>query len=128
MTHAALLELAAPAPRVLCRVRLPVAPSSNRYWRVFQGVARRSTEAIAYIAEVKAIIGARPVYSGPIAVTVHWYREARRGDLDNRLKVVLDAMQKTAYESDSQIVELHAFRHEDRACPRFEVTIEARGT
>jgi crossover junction endodeoxyribonuclease RusA len=129
VSHAAvLLDATSSHPRVLCRVQLPVAPSANRYWRVWRNRAVRTKDAENYRSAVAAIIGRQSVYTGPVAVTMHWYREARRGDLNNRTKILLDALEGCVYENDRQIVEEHYYRHEDPACPRFEVTVEARGT
>lgn len=116
-------ELPALAPAI---VTLPVAPASNRYWRVWRNRAVRSKEATAYLKAVRAIVGERRLFLGPIAVRLTWYREARRGDLDGRLKVTLDALQGCLYENDNQIVELHAYRRECPAQPRIVVEVEAR--
>jgi len=73
---------------------------------------------------IKALAqGCRPI-SGPVVVTIQWFRAARRGDLDNHLKVVLDALQGVAYRNDNQIVELHAYRLEDHQNPRLQIVIE----
>ena len=61
----------------------------------------------------------------PLSVSIRWYRGRKSGDLDGRLKVLLDAMQGSVYENDSQIVELHAFRSEDKLNPRMEVHVDA---
>ena len=55
------------------------------------------------------------------------YRARRAGDLDNSLKVLLDALNGIAFEDDSQVVEIHARREEDPANPRVEVQIEPLG-
>lgn len=49
---------------------------------------------------------------GPVSVSLVITRPAKRGDLDNSLKVLFDSLQGIAYENDSQVVELHAVRHE----------------
>jgi crossover junction endodeoxyribonuclease RusA len=105
---------------------LPWPPSANRYWRHNRGITHRSDSAVSFIEEVGKIClenRVRPV-SCPVAVTVQAYRPARRGDLDNSLKVTLDSLRGFAYGDDSQIVELHAFRHDDKADPRIVVTID----
>ncbi len=56
-------------------------------------------------------------------VTMHWFRSRKSGDLDNRIKILLDALQGAAYESDSQVVELHAYREDDKLNPRCEIVI-----
>ena len=113
---------------------LPVPPSANRYWRTTVAQTRLgkryiktyvTREAAEYRAAVRAralVAGLRPV-DGPVAVTLCWYRAAKRGDVDNRIKVTLDALQGAAYHSDAQVVELHAYRFEDRLNPRLEVEI-----
>lgn len=106
-------------------------PSANRYWRHSRGHMYVSDEAIAYKSDcvIEAIAQANwlePV-AGPVAVTVRLYRPRKSGDLDNRLKVLLDALQGIVYVNDSQIVQLHAYRFDDRRNPRVEVSIEEIG-
>lgn len=62
-------------------------------------------------------------YTGPVRVTLTFYRPAKRGDLSNRIKILEDALNGHAYNDDAQIVELHAFRREDKRNPRVEVDI-----
>jgi len=111
--------------------RYPVPPSANRYWRHYRGRVVTSDEATAYkktVAMLARCDGVRPL-SGPVAVEVAVYRARRAGDLDNRLKCLLDAMQGVFYENDSQIVEIHATLHDDRHDPRVEVAVKsARAT
>ena len=61
--------------------------------------------------------------TGPVTLTVTWFRKIRRGDLDNRLKVLLDALNGVLYVDDDQVVEIHAFRKDDRLNPRVEVEV-----
>jgi len=117
------------------QLTLPVPPSANRYWRSVNGHPVKSREAREYRARVqlavmRATFGSLTSHqvidaASPMAVTIRWYRAAKMGDLDNRLKVLLDALNGTAYGDDSQIVELHAYRAEDKKNPRVEVTVEA---
>ena len=113
----------------MLELTLPYPPSANRYWRHFQGRTVVSQEAKDYRDEVAWLMlakGAQP-YAGPIRVTLRVYRPRKARDLDNCLKVTLDAMQGGAYLSDAQIVELHALRYEDKHRPRIEVKIEEAG-
>jgi hypothetical protein len=81
---------------------LPYPISANRYWRSVPG---RGVD-------------------GPVALTITLYRPAKRGDLDNRIKVLVDALGGgIAYRDDSQVVELHAYRLDDKDHPRVEVQV-----
>lgn len=107
----------------MIRLTLPEPPSANRYWRVWRGRAVKSAEARAYQARVKLARRGRPL-EGNVSVLFHWFRGRRSGDLDNRLKVALDALRSVAFADDRQVVAILAYRHEDKANPRIEVMIE----
>lgn len=96
-------------------MRLPVPPSANRWWRNVNGHMVTSAEARAYKEAIPELAGPQNLIAkpAPIAVNLVWYRAMKSGDLDKRLGVVLDALQGVSYESDSQVVELHAYRYED---------------
>lgn len=109
------------------RLTLPVPPSANRYWSIWRGRAVTSGAAHEYRRTVQLAaraIGAVPT-TQPVAVRIDWFREAKRGDLDNRIKCLLDALRGVAFMDDKQVVELHAYRRDDKTNPRVEVTIEA---
>ena len=106
-------------------ITLPYPPSANRYWRVFRGHAVKSREARTYQENVATIAkrhGMKPV-SGEVAVSIDVYRPAKRGDLDNTLKVAIDALKGFAYDDDKQVVELKARRFDDKKNPRIEVAV-----
>ena len=112
------------------KVTLDYPPSSNRYWRHVDGKVLLSAAARDYrrLAGLQAACaGMRAPLEGPVVVTLTLYRPAKRGDLDNRVKVLLDALNGIAYRDDSQVVELHAYRREDRANPRVEVDVMEAG-
>lgn len=105
--------------------RFPLPPSANRYWRYVRGRVIVSPEAQDYKTTVAMLAKCARVtmLTGPVVVTVAIYRERKSGDLDNFLKVLLDALQGVFYRNDSQIRELRATLHEDRHEPRCEVTV-----
>lgn len=104
---------------------LPEPPSVNRMWRrggnrtYLSKAGREFKAAVAMICRAKKV---RPLY-GPVAVEITWRRKRRDGDLDNRAKLALDALNGLAYEDDSQIVELHAYRRDDKANPGVTITV-----
>jgi crossover junction endodeoxyribonuclease RusA len=105
---------------------LPYPPANNHYYRAVPGrgvllsaEARRYKEDAGMVA---LAAGVRPV-DGPVALTVTLYRPQKRGDIDGRLKGLLDALNGIAYRDDSQVVELHAYRLDDKDHPRVEVQV-----
>jgi crossover junction endodeoxyribonuclease RusA len=106
---------------------LPEPPSANRYWRVFRGRAVKSAEARAYVDIVKyhaAMQRVKAPISGDVILTVVWRRQRRAGDLDNRLKCLLDALKGIAFADDKQVKRIVAERF-DRLDPAgtMEVTV-----
>lgn len=111
----------------MSRFTLPYPPSGNRYWRHARGRTYLSAEAVAYIADAgkEAIRQRVRPLAGNVVVSLTVYRPAKRGDLDNTAKVLLDAMNGIAWTDDKQIVELHLYRNEDKKNPRVEVEVSA---
>lgn len=100
----------------MIQLTLPEPPSSNRYWRhvsirgqprtLLSKAARQYRQTV-----VDACVLVKPL-SGPLRVTIQWKRARKAGDLDNRLKQLLDALRGVAYVDDAAIVEIHAYRSE----------------
>jgi crossover junction endodeoxyribonuclease RusA len=103
---------------------LPFPPSANRYWRIFKGRAVKSAEARAYQVAVSQSTRGIERLEGDLSITLRFFRPAKRGDLDNRIKQILDALNEVAYHDDSQIIKIEAERFDDKKNPRVEVTIE----
>lgn len=106
-------------------IQLPLPPSANRYWRMFRGRMVVSAEARAYKTEAGWIAKASgaEVLTGPVVLSIDVYRERKSGDLDNKIKVILDSLQGQLYLNDSQIVEIHARLFDDKKNPRAIVTV-----
>lgn len=109
----------------MIEITLPTPPSANRYWRTYRGRTVVSEDAKIYKTTVGWLARAAVTepLRGDVSVTLNWHRPARRGDLDNVAKVTLDALQGIVYDNDSQIVELHAYRHDDKDNPRMVVRV-----
>lgn len=107
---------------------LPWPPTANRYWR-FVTLGKRSAvllsrEARLYKARVAAYAPTVQRVEGPLRVSLRFFRPRKAGDLDGALKPLLDALQGVLYTNDAQIVELHAYRFDDKSNPRVEVEVE----
>ena len=110
---------------------LPVPPSANRYWRSWRGRVVRSAEAKAYCSAVGLVTrrSAEWPTRDAVAVALRWMRARAAGDLDNRIKVLLDALHGVLYWDDGQVAELHAYRDDrDRHHPRVDVVAWRVGT
>lgn len=109
------------------KVTLPYPVSSNRYWRSFRGrdghaVVVLSDEAIAFKTQVGWLVkaaGLRSPIQGMIELRMVLHplqrktittKEIRCMDLDNALKVTIDAMNGVAYEDDKKIRRIVAER------------------
>lgn len=111
----------------MIKLILPWPPSSNRYWRYVSNHPVVSQEAREYRDRcgwmVREQLGAFEPLTGLIAVTMHFYRPRKSGDLDNRIKISLDALRGIVYDDDKGIIEIHAYQHEDKLNPRIELEI-----
>lgn len=104
---------------------LPYPPSANRYWRQWQGRMVVSSEARQYKETVGWLVKADTSdwLTGPVALTIKVYRPQKRGDLDNCLKILLDSLKGVLFADDDQVVEIHAYRGDDKANPRVEMKV-----
>lgn len=133
---------------------LPYVVSANRYWRSFvpkghrRAIVTLSEEAKAYKAEVvrrATAAGARPI-AGRVALTLHlypgrpqnaakrmladplgWDDSVRSIDLDNALKVTLDALKGVAFVDDKRVRKIVAELMEPDGVARAVVTVSAIG-
>ena len=113
----------------IIRLTMPSPPTTNTIWRRGKGRTYLAPKArdyrgagrLAYAEAVGTLKIAFP--ADAVAVTLRWFRPAKRGDLDNTLKATLDALRGVAYTDDKQITELHCFRYDDAHRPRMEVQI-----
>lgn len=105
---------------------LPLPPSSNRYYRHVGNRVLLSREARAYRDRCRLVAVAQyggELLGGRVRVVADVYMSLR-GDLDNRIKQLLDGLEGAVIENDRQVVDLHLRRHLDRENPRVEFAIE----
>lgn len=110
-------------------LRLPFPPSVNHYWRHARGRHYISERGEAYRKDVAWTVKLkrRKPLEGMLRVTIHATPpDKRRRDVDNLLKVPLDALQHGGlYRDDYQIQELRIVRMPPlKHMPHIEVTVE----
>lgn len=98
-------------------LELPEPPSANRYWRHVGHNVVVSREAKAYrdvvtAAYLKAYRAKVAFPTQAVAVRLAWYRGRKAGDLDNRIKQILDCLRRLAYADDKQICAITAVRYD----------------
>ncbi len=105
---------------------LPYPPSVNNLYATFAGrriVSAKGRQFKADIAVLARRQGAK-LLDGDLSVTFRVFRPKRVGDLDNRLKISQDALKGICFADDKQIVEIHAFRFDEKANPRIEIDLK----
>jgi len=129
-------------------VTLPYPVSANRYWRSYgrggRAIVTLSAEAAEYKARAAIAWGAEKPIAGRIALHVRlyparpqdWAKRAAQSpgawddsvrclDLDNALKVLIDALKGRAYDDDRQIWAIYAERMTpDEFGARVHITIK----
>ena len=112
-------------------VILPEPISSNRYWRTHGHTTYRTRDAKAYCEAVAMLTahfrrdGAPCFPTGDVSCVVVWHRSAKRGDLDNRTKVLYDALAGSLYADDKQIAQDWRRRVDQHATiPKGHVLVE----
>lgn len=112
------------------KLTLPLPPSTNVYWRsICRGSRPRilvSKDGRAYRKRARLLAVAQAQgdpFTVPVCVSLHIVTPTRRGDLDNRIKPTLDALQGIAYDDDKRVVQIVATRGVDKANPRVDVEV-----
>jgi Holliday junction resolvase RusA-like endonuclease len=136
MGQAPLFEL--PLERVVTvAFRIPYPPSVNTIYRHRvmgkKVVTYKTPEHRTYVDAVGSSVryaGLRnPMidtlpFVGNVSLIVRLFRPRKAGDIDNRMKALFDSLNGVAWKDDSQVVELHVYRREDKDDPRAELEIE----
>lgn len=96
------------------KARLPMPPSANRYWRSYNARRSpvRSVEAREYMRTVGHLLASWRPLSGRVAVSLVVSGLRANADLDNRIKILLDALTGHAWEDDAQVWSIRAERAE----------------
>jgi Holliday junction resolvase RusA-like endonuclease len=109
------------------KITLPYPPTVNNLYINVGNHRVPSKQALAYkidVQEACMVKRFRPL-DGNVQVSVSVYRPRKSGDLDNTLKAILDGIKGWAFHDDKQVIEIHAYRFDDKDNPRAEVEIQA---
>lgn len=91
---------------------VPMPPSTNHLWvNLKQGGRARAAGYAKWLVEAGwAINIERPCnFAGPVRIELKFERTNRAADLDNRIKPMLDLLQKMrVIENDTQVIDLRA--------------------
>lgn len=88
-----------------------------------------SAQAKSYkeaVAELAHRLGMRPIEKGSVSLSITFYRNQASGDLDNRLKVIGDALRGIAFTDDRQVVEIYARLKDDKGNGRIVISVSPR--
>jgi crossover junction endodeoxyribonuclease RusA len=98
----------------MIELTLPWPPSTNTYWRTFQGrmiISAKGREYRKAVADQVLIQRGAKNLAGKLVVEIEaWRPDNRRRDLDNLLKAALDGCTHAGvWEDDSNIVDLRIY-------------------
>jgi len=111
-------------------ITLPYPPQANHLYTIARGRKILSTKGRQYkddVSKVCMIERVKPA-DGELSVTFIAYRPRKAGDLDNLIKIVLDSVKGFLWHDDKQVVEIHAYRQDDKQRPRIELQVSGKLT
>lgn len=109
---------------------LPYPPSVNLAFfnrKGGGGVKGRGLRTVykVFVEEVTKLIPAGGyMFEGPVKMKVKIFRPTNRGDIDNRLKMLLDSFKGYLYNDDDQVVDLKVGLYTDKSFRRVEVMVQ----
>ena len=106
-------------------ITLPYPPQANHLYTVARGRKILSTKGRLYQHDVFVTCLGLDIcpFEGDVSVTLTAYRPRKAGDLDNVIKAVLDSVKGHLWHDDKQVVEIHAYRQDDKERPRIEISV-----
>lgn len=107
------------------KLTLPYPPSLNNLYATVRGHRVLSARGRDFESDVLAVcfqMRVRPL-SGDVRLSFTAYRPRQVGDLDNLIKIIQDSLKGSAWHDDKQVVEIHAYRKDDKDNPRVEIEI-----
>lgn len=110
---------------VIAVLPYPKNLSVNAIWKRSINGIYKNPKAKVYIKEVWAIMFNKPKFNAlPLRIEIKMYPTSVKCDIDNILKVLLDALQHVGvYDNDSQIMQLYVEKLSPTKESRLEIKI-----
>lgn len=107
----------------------PITKSNNTRWgkgRVFTAKKPAQYESdLSWYAKVVMSSKRLEPTKKLVRLTICYFQQSvKRKDQQNLLKTTADALNRIVYEDDSQVHEVHLYRHLDREKPRVVIKVE----
>lgn len=102
-----------------------IIPSVNHYFKSDRNGRKWVTkEALEFKERVRDAASRFKKIEGDVYLSFTWYAKKKgRGDLDNKFKCILDALNGIAYDDDKQIIRLLAEKKMNQGFDGLEVTV-----
>lgn len=100
---------------------LPLPPTANHRLTPIRGRQVKGAKYRAYQKDVAKFKGVWKLFIKPVSLHIDVYQPTKAGDIDSRLKALLDALTGVIYEDDKLIKHLHVVKEKDSAFPRVEI-------
>lgn len=102
-----------------------IIPSVNHYFKSTRtGHKYVTKEALEFKQRVREAARHFEKLEGDVELSFTWYAKKKgRGDLDNKFKCILDALNGIAYDDDKQIVRLLADKRKEQGFDGLQVTV-----
>jgi Holliday junction resolvase RusA-like endonuclease len=101
-----------------------IIPSVNHYFKSDRNGRKWVTkEALEFKERVREAASHFELITGDVSLAFTWYAKKKgRGDLDNKFKCILDALNGIAYDDDKQIIKLLAEKRANSGFDGLRVT------
>lgn len=73
--------------------------------------------------EIKSQWHREPLTDDVVLDIIFFFGNKRKNDIDNQIKIILDAAEGILFEDDSQVKELHIYKKYDKENPRTEILV-----
>ncbi len=87
-------------------------------------LTKKYRDWISYARKKLNELGLNKPFKSECEVYIEWFRSRKIGDVDGRIKPILDALEGFVYLNDKQVKRVSCERFEDKIIPRYEIYIK----